>query len=359
MAKFEIHSDELTRLDLKNARQVTTVVLGKVGVPTEDALQIAEIMCTADLRGVDTHGIRTLPIYVKRYLGGGLNPAPDIKVVKESASSAVVDGDNGLGHIVGYRAMKLAIKKASETGIGIVFANHSNHFGAGAYYSMMAQSAGMVGVAMANAQARMAPTGGVTPCYGTNPWSVAFPCAQGDIPVTLDMANCVVANSNILMARELGKKIPTTWGMTAEGEPTDDPNLAVLPAPFGGYKGYGIAVAVELLAGIISGAAYGATVGAYSSEHSGQNVGQVFAAIDLKQIMSTDAYEQRYHDFMSSIKASKLAKGCEKIYLPGEKEYDSLRSRSKDGIPIDRKYVFKINQLCEELGVSERLMEKK
>lgn len=359
MAKFEISSDELIYLDSENIEKVIASVLGKVGVPTEDAQQIAAIICTADLRGVDTHGIRTLPIYVKRYLGGGLNPAPDIKVVTESASSAVVDGDNGLGHIVGYRAMKLAMKKAKETGVGIVFANHSNHFGAGAYYSMMAQSAGMIGLSMANAQARMAPTGGVTPCYGTNPWSVAFPCAQGDIPVTLDMANCVVANSNILMARELGMKIPTSWGMTVEGEPTDDPNLAVLPAPFGGYKGYGIAVAVELLAGILSGAAYGAAVGSYSSENSGQNVGQVFAAIDLKQIMPPDMYAQRYHDFTSSIKGSRLAKGCEKVYLPGEKEYDNFKNRSIHGIPIDRKYVLEINRLCEELGVSERLTEKK
>ena len=358
MPKFTIAAESLRYMEPETARQTAAAILEKLGVPAEDAQEIARNLNMADLRGVDTHGIRTLPIYAKRFENGGLNPRPQMKLVRESASSAVLDGDNGIGHIVGYRAMKLAMEKARKTGVGIVFVRNSNHFGPAAYYSMMAQEEGMVGISMANAQARMAPTGGITPCYGTNPWSVSFPYGKDSLPVTLDMANCVVANSNILMARDLGVKIPFGWAQTAEGEATDDPNLAVLPLPFGGYKGYALAVAVELLAGIISGAAYGPEVGPYTSETKGQNVGQMFMAIDLAKIIDPESYEERYRDFTESLLHSKLAKGCDRVFLPGEKEYDNRKEREVNGIPIDKKYVEQINALCRRLNLDMELKTK-
>jgi len=350
-SKLDFTGLEFKKVHPVKAKQVIIAVCEKLGLPEQDRNILADALVAADLRGVDTHGIRTMIVYAKRYQHKSLNPVPAIRVLRETPISAVIDGDNGLGHIVGYHAMKLAIQKARQTGIGMVAVRNSNHFGAAAFFTMMAQKEDLIGVALTNASARLAPTGGITPTYGNNPWSVAFPVEEGQIPIVIDMANSVVANSNIIMARELGTKIPKDWALTKDGEPTDDPNLATLLLPIGGHKGYGIAFAVEYFSAILSGSAYGKNVGLYDNLEKGQNVGHFFAVLDYKLFTENANYHAKLGGFISDIKSSKLAKGVESIYLPGEKEYLTALEREANGIPIGLKYLEEINRLCQNLGL--------
>ena len=203
---------------------------------------------------------------------------------------------------------------------------------------------------MTNATARLAPTGGVTPSYGNNPWSVAIPSDR--LPIVVDMAISVVANSNLIIARERGTKIPLGWAATKEGVPTDDPNLAELLLPMGGYKGYAIALVVETLTGILSGASFGKEVGYYNSMDKGQDIGHFFAALDIEQFMPFDVFNQRINKFVADIKQSELAKGSDRVYLPGEKEFIEYKKRLENGIPVDEDTVEKVNQLCAKYGVA-------
>ena len=237
MSKIKVDDNSLAAIPQEDVRAAIESLCIAAKLSQADAAIVADAMILSHQRGVDTHGVRALPNYIRRFLAGSLNPSPEMKVLKETPVSALVDADNALGHVAGHRAMEIAIKKAKETGIGMVAVRNSNHFGMTAYFSMLAQAEGLIGFACTNAGARMAPTGGTTPCYGNNPWSFAFPHSKGGIPVVVDMANSVVANSNINIAKKLGTKIPTTWALTKDGEVTDDPNKAVLLQPFGGLQG--------------------------------------------------------------------------------------------------------------------------
>ncbi|MGB4440166.1 MAG: Ldh family oxidoreductase [Sedimentibacter sp.] len=230
-------------------RSIIISICENVGLSKNDSAVVSDALVEANLRGVDTHGIRTLPVYIKRFEHGSLNKKPVVEIDRETNIAASVNGDNGLGHIIGEKSMLIAIEKAKKFGIGLVTARNSNHFGATAYFSMKALKNNYIGIAMTNATARLAPTGGITPCYGNNPWSMAIP--TGDIPIVSDMAMSVVANSNIIIAREKGTQIPYGWALTKDGEPTQDPNLAELLLPFGAYKGYAIAIINEILSGVL------------------------------------------------------------------------------------------------------------
>lgn len=339
----------MRKIDPQTLKKTIVKLCQAVGLPAEDAGIVGNALINANLRGIDTHGVRTLPNYIKRFEVGSLNKTPHISIDKETKITAAVNGDNGLGHIVGEKSMQLAIKKAKEHGIGLVTARNSNHFGAAAYFSMQALEEGFIGIAMTNATARLAPTGGITPCYGNNPWSVAIP--TGDMPLVADMAMSVVANSHIIIAKEKGTSIPEGWALTKEGEATQDPNSAVLLLPFGGYKGYAIAAIVEVLTGILSGASFGKKVGLYNSMDEGQDVGHFFAALDIESFMPLSEFKERMNEFINEIKESALAKGTEKIFLPGEKEYLQYQKRSQEGLMLDEDDLKKIEELCNSYGL--------
>ncbi len=352
MAQIQTEGADACIVRKESMHRTILRLLVAVGLPEEDAEYVADSMVLAHLRGVDTHGIRSLPNYINRYRVGSLNKTPKITIEKETEVSALVHGDNGLGHVVGAKAMKIAIQKAQKSGVGMVALHHTNHFGAAAYFSMMAQRAGLIGFSVTNATPRMAPTGGKSMIYGNNPWSVAFPYNEGEIPIVIDMANSVVANSNINIARKLGKKIPTTWALTKDGQPTDDPNLAVLLQPFGGYKGYAISVVAEVLSAILSGANVGGAAGAFNTENpEGQNIGQFYMAIAPDIFIGTEKFKTDLKHFADELKSSELAEGSKGVFLPGEMEYLRLCARTEEGIPVSPAFIADLALLCQEYSV--------
>lgn len=326
------------------------------GVPEGDAEIIADSLVSAQLRGVDTHGIRFIPQYIARIKNNDLNRTPNIAVIRETPVSALVDGDGGSGQVIGARAMRIAIDKAKRAGIGLVSVFNANHNGAAAYYTMQAQREGLIGFTVTSAGATIAPTGGKTKCFGNNPWSFAFPHRPGDIPIVVDMANSVVANANISIAKRLGKKIPPTWGLDADGVPTDDPNAVALLQLVGGYKGYGISVVAEILATVLTGRSVigNDCLPLWKAEYGGHytGLGQLYAAIDPEMFLPLESFYERQARFVAQLKASELAEGSAEVLLPGEKEYRCRIDRAMNGIPINGVFVDDLGKLCVEAGVA-------
>lgn len=266
-----------------------------VGCPPDEARISADTLVEADLRGVHSHGVMRLPIYVKRIQTGVVAARADCKVVAETAATANVDGGNGMGQVVAVRAMELAIAKARTAGAGIVGVRGSNHYGAAAYFAMMALPHDMIGFSMTVGAANiMAPTGGIEPLLGNNPFAIAVPAGE-ELPPVLDMANSVVARGKIVLAMKKGEKIPEGWAADKDGVPTTDARAAYegLVLPVGGYKGYGLAFMVAALAGVLTGAAVGRQVANFYEDFvKVQNVGHLNAAIRVDAFMPVDQFKK-------------------------------------------------------------------
>ncbi|MDQ0286167.1 LDH2 family malate/lactate/ureidoglycolate dehydrogenase [Desulfofundulus luciae] len=321
------------------------------GVPPEDAGVVTDVLIDASLEGIDTHGISRLPIYISRLRNGRINSRPQIKVDRTGAMAAV-DGDNGLGQLVAVRSMKIAIELAGQYGVGFVTTKHSNHFGAASYYCKMATRWQMIGMAFTNSPPGIPPWGGRKPYFGTNPIAFAFP--TNEYPVVVDMSSSTVARGNIILAAREGREIPLGWAIDAEGRPTTDPQKALGGAvlPVGGAKGYALALAVEVLSGILSGSAYGPGVGwIYDDSLEPANVGHCFLAIDVSRLMSLETFHKRMADMIQGVKAVPLAKGFEQILIPGERRRVKAKQRVREGIPVDENLLQELNQLAMELGV--------
>ena len=237
----------------------TEKVFQKIGVGSQDAVLLTDSLIEANLRGVDTHGItQLLCIYVRRIQKGIVNTKSDIAVVREKASTALLDCRNGLGQVGALRAMEMAIGKAKQTGVAFTGLAHSNHYGMAAYWAMMALPHGMIGFSSTNAPATVAPTGGRTPFLGTNPLCIAIPTDR-QLPMVLDMATTVVARGRIALYAKQDKPLEPGWAFDEHGIVTTDARAAMkgLLAPIGGYKGYGISLAIDLLCGLMTGSRYG------------------------------------------------------------------------------------------------------
>ena len=307
------------------------------GVPKKDADMVADVLIRADLRGVKSHGVSRIPIYIKRVEMGLVNPAVETKVVHETPISAVIDGGYGLGQITATKAMELAIKKAKETGIGIVCMNKSHHYGIAAFYSQMAADNDMIGFSCANTTALMAAPGGASKAIGNSPFSFAFP-ADKQLPVIFDAACSAVAQGKIIVANINGQKIPDNWALDSEGNPTTDPAEALkgFLLPMGGPKGYGIAVVMEILAGVLSGSDTGIHLGSiYNDLENPQDCGNFFMAIDLKAFGDVDAFKRRMDAYILDMKNGKKAQGTKEIFMPGEIELKKEQASMKDGIEIE------------------------
>lgn len=326
-------------------------LLVAAGVSEEDAAIVTDVLIDTSLEGIDTHGVSRLPIYLSRIRNGRINARPQIKV-KRLGAVAAVDGDNGLGQLVAVRSMEVAINLASEYGIGFVATKHSNHFGAASYYCKMAARRQMVGIAFTNTPPGIPPWGGRRPYFGTNPIAFAFP--TGNYPVVVDMSSSTVARGNIIMAAKEGQEIPLGWAIDAEGRPTTDPKKALEGAvlPVGGAKGYALALAVEVMSGILSGSAYGPDVGwIYDDSLKPVNIGHSFIAIDISRLMPIEVFYKRMADMIQGIKAVPLADGFERILIPGERRQMKARERVKEGIPVSENLLRELNQMALELGV--------
>jgi LDH2 family malate/lactate/ureidoglycolate dehydrogenase len=329
----------------------------QAGVPAGDAAIAADTLVEADLRGVHSHGVWWTATYTRRLQQGGLNPRPVIRTVQETPAMAVLDADRAMGQVASVTAMRKAIEKAATLGVGVVSVRNSNHFGAAAYYAMMAAEAGQIGFAATDAEPIMAPWGGTKAVVGNNPLAYAIP-VQERFSIVLDMAQSVVAWGKIFLAAQRGEKIPATWAISANGEPTDDPHeaMAGLLLPVGGYKGYGLALVMEALAGVLSGATFGLRVPPMSDDTVTQDFGHFFLALNIAHFIPLGEFQERMALLIDEHRGVPLAKGVARVYLPGEPEALKRAERLERGIPLQPSIVDSLVQLGEELGLDTQAL---
>ena len=328
-------------------------VLEKAGVPNENAEMVAHSLLAANLRGVDTHGITRLPIYVERLRAGLTKGHAEGAVVAETPNTAVYDGQDGLGQVVGTNAMQLAIAKAHATGLGMVTARNSTHFGTAAYYAMMALDRDMIGIALTNSPSLMAPWGGRKAFLGTNPLAIAVPAGR-EKPFVLDMATSVVARGAIILAAKKDETIPNTWGLNKDGEPTTSAKEANEGAllPLGGHKGFGLAMAIEVLTAALAGGPFGPHVGElYNNPTRTQGVGHFFGAIRIDRFRPIAEFKADMDAMIREVKAEPLAKGFGKIMVAGEPEFLTEQERREKGVPLSDAVVGDLTKLGTAVGI--------
>jgi LDH2 family malate/lactate/ureidoglycolate dehydrogenase len=339
----------------ESLRRWTQQVFERLGVSPPDAVLVTDSLIEANLRGVDTHGItRVLVDYVRRLQGGAVSARTALVTLRDSPSTALIDARNSLGQVAADSAMRLAIAKAGTTGVALVATTHSNHFGAAAYWAMMALPEGMIGFSATNALPTMAPTGGRTPMVGTNPFAIAIPAGR-EAPLVLDMATTVVARGRIVLHAKQDKPLQAGWAFDAEGRPTTDPHAALrgLLAPIGGYKGYGISLAVDMLCGVMTGANYGAHFPGRTADtaRDPRDVGSIFAAVRVSSFMDLEEFQTRMDGAIREIRACPRAEGGDRIYIPGEIEAETKRRRLAEGIPIPEVVLQELSAVGADLGV--------
>jgi LDH2 family malate/lactate/ureidoglycolate dehydrogenase len=353
------------RLSPESLQEFATRCFDAVGLHPEDAALVADSLVAAELRGVTSHGLVRLPVYLRNLADGLVDPSARPTLAADGPTVALVDGKGAMGQVASKLAMDLAIRRARDSGVAAVAVRNSNHFGAGAYWAMLALPERMIGVAMTNGAVAMAPTGGVTPLLGNNPIAVASPAGR-ELPIVLDMAQTMVARGWIKLAALRGQPIPDGWAQDAEGRPTNDPAAALDGSllPIGGYKGYGLSVIVELLTAALSGAAMGPalenmgfTAGAHEEqrypvhEAGGTGTGHFFVALDIGRFMPIDVYTARVDALILTMKASRRGHGTDTIYLPGEKEFLNERARRAEGVPMSPEVWSEVRAASEFTGV--------
>lgn len=324
-----VSSDEVARLACE--------ALVRVGMPETDAEAAAEILVSADLQGIDTHGVRRLGPYVARIRDGVFNPRPEIRVAARTAAAAVVDGGDGLGPVVGLKGLRLAVELAAAAGVGYVACRNSQHFGALAAYARHAAAAEVVCLMGTTAFATMAPWGGREVRVGNNPLGIAAPRRNAP-PFILDIAMSVAARGKLRLAQERGEAIPPGWALDAHGNPTTDPleGLKGFVLPIGGHKGYGLALAVDILAGVLAGGAVSSEVGSlFQQNRAPQRVGHFFIAIDPARLLGRDVYDRRMEEMCRAMTEVAPLDPARPVMLPGEMEARTLADRSARGIPMN------------------------
>jgi len=329
-------------------------VLGKLDVPEGDAALVASALVEADLRGVESHGVVRFPIYAERLAAGAVNPRPQLRVLRESATSAVFDGDNGLGHLVGVRAMEVAIAKGRAGACAFVSVRNSNHFGAASHFAERAVDADMIGLAFTiGGINHMVPWGGAEAILGNNPFAVALPAGE-ELPVTLDMACSVAARGKIIVAAKDGTPIPADWAVGPDGRPTTDPVEALkgFVQPVGGAKGYALTLTIGLLSTMLSGAFFGSEVThLYEDLERPQNVGHLFGALPVALFEELAHFRARMDRAIREVRTVRRAPGVERIYLPGERERLLLAERRRTGIPLAASIAAELDAVGARYGV--------
>jgi len=329
----------------------------KVGLGGADAAFHAKALVDTNLWGVDSHGVLRVPVYIQRMRSGAVNPRPNIQRVRGSQGLEVLDGDDGPGFLVGRDAMLRAVELAEEYNVGAVGAVRSNHFGATAIYTRLAAERGMIGIAMTNVVPNVVAPGGSRPAVGNNPLSIAVP-TYGEFPFVLDMSLSAVAGGKLLLASKKGIKIPLDWATDRCGRPTDDPDeaFAGFLLPMGGYKGLGLAYAVEILCGVITGGAFlQGMKGMYKYPDDPSLTGHFMIALNVEAILGREEMQARMAHFVQSVKASPMWDESREMLLPGELEHRTSLARKRDGIPLPSNLYAELAALGREFGVSNKL----
>ncbi|TLZ92427.1 MAG: Ldh family oxidoreductase [Methanobacteriota archaeon] len=344
-------------------RRFCEEALKKLGVPAGDARTTTDVLVTADLRGIESHGVARLGRYVAGLKKGFMRPTDQSRIIKETKATALVDGGQSLGQVVGRKGMDLAIKKARDTAVGVVAVRNSNHYGIAGYYSLMALEHNLVGVSTTNAGPLVVPTFGRTAILGTNPISLAAPALK-EKAFVLDMATSTVPRGKVEVYNRLGKPMPHGWAVDETGRSSTDPKRVLnalanrlggglLPLggegeDLGGHKGYGLALMVDVLSGVLSGAATGLQV--YADEQR-PNVGHFFMALDPAAFRPLDEFRRDMDRLARELKDSPKAHGQDRIYVHGEKSFARMEKYRQEGIPLDPKVVENLKKIGADLGV--------
>ncbi len=348
-------AENLTRVNHEKLARFVARSFEKLGVSSEDAAIAAKVLVSADLRGVDTHGvIRFQPQawYVKWLREGSMTAQPRIQTISEGASTALIDGDRGMGMVIGHRAMEIAMRKAKESGIGMVGVRNSRHYGMSAYYAMLALPHDMIGIAMTNASRQVVPTFGREARFGTNPMCFAVP-ADKELPFVLDMATTTAAAGKLELAARQGKPIPTGWALDEKAQATVDPRMAQRARrllPLGGsreggsHKGYGLAILVEILCGVLTG-----TVTALNADQDPR--GHFFGAIRVDAFRPVREFKRDMDRLIRELKSTPPIEGQERVYVAGEIEFETAEERAERGIPLLPSVLKGLREVGELLGV--------
>src|SRR6476469_4316925 len=348
------------RVPIAAVRSLIEDSLTAAGLPREDAAVCARLMGEADLTGADAHGVFRLPQYVRRLKAGGFNPKPSITVQRTAPATALVDGDNAMGHLVMSRAAETTISLARETGVSWVGVRRSNHAGPAGLYAEMPAAAGMVGIyaAVANAN-HMAVWGGADPLLGTNPLAIGVPSGEG--PMVLDMATTVVSYGRVENYALQGKPMEKGWMVnTATGEDIIDAKHAAegLLKPIGGYKGSGLAVMLGLIAGPLNRAAFGRNVVDFNADDATTtNTGHFILALDIARFLPLDDYKAEVDRHVRELKESKRLPGVDEIRMPGERRRGCHEDRRRNGVPLAAPLVAQLDKMAGELGI-KRINER-
>jgi LDH2 family malate/lactate/ureidoglycolate dehydrogenase len=347
-------------------RSFTENIFTAMGCSVEHARLSADVLIKSDLRGIDSHGVARLQGYVRLWEKKRINTSPDIKIVHETATTATVDGDSGLGLVVAPFAMQVAIEKAEKYGSGWVSVRNSNHFGIAAYHALMAVEKDMIGFAMTNASPLVSPTFSSERLLGTNPMCYAFPSGKYP-PVIVDMATSAAANGKLEIAQRAGTHVPEGWIQNKQGEPTTDPHAlksggALLPLgsdrDHGSHKGFGLSATVDILSAVLSGANYGPWVPPFvafldpPNDPVGTGIGHFVGAMRVDGFRPVDEFKDHMDNWISRFKSAATIDPNQKVIVPGEPELEAEADRKVNGIPLVDAVVKDLNEIAEKFSVA-------
>lgn len=340
-------------------KRFISAVLEKVGVPTDHARVVGDVLSAADLRGIESHGIARLEsYYVSRIRNGKLNPAPHYDIVRETETSVLLDADNGLGHPAGKLTMEKVLEKARKNGAAFGAVRNSNHFGIAGYYAMMALEHDMIGIASTNSVRYGAPTFGKDVMLGTNPFAYAVPTGK-EPAFVLDFATTTVPKGKLEVYKRKELPLADGWAIDEDGKPTTDPDAAMRGAllplggfgtEHGGHKGYGLGLLVDILCGVLSGGSFGLGLPLVNDTMEGA-ISHWFGAFRVDGFRDVDAFKADMDAQLRGFKNSRKAPGCERIYVAGEIEYEKTLAHRRDGVPVHVKVWNGLEVLASELGL--------
>ncbi len=338
-------TEEITYIDVKTLHNFMQDVFTGIGVPKEDAKICSDILISSDLRGIESHGVQRLKMYYDRVLGGIQKATTDFEIIKEAETTALVDAGHGMGHVVAYHGMNLAMKKAKKFGTGAVAVRNSTHYGIAGYYALMAIQEGMIGLTLTNARPSIAPTFGVEPMLGTNPLTIGCPTDE-EFPFLIDCATSITQRGKIEVLARTKTPTPEGWVIDESGDKSTDTvsilnqlmngTAALLPLGgageiLGGHKGYGYGTAVEILAAALTGGSFMKDL----TLQKGYKLGHFFLAINIESFLPLETFKKIAGDIVRELRNSKKEPGQTRIFTAGEKEYEMEIERRKTGIPVN------------------------
>lgn len=343
-------------VDAQQLLEFATAVYAGQGVPEADARLIADTLVQADLWGHQSHGVLRLGWYLDRLRNKVMNPLTTPEFVVDAGGIAVIDGHDGVGHVLTKLATEEAIRRAKVHGIAAVGVRMSNHFGTCMYYTLMGARAGCVMMLTSNGGPAMAPWGGRKKIIGTNPWSIAAPAGR-HAPFVVDMANTGVARGKIYLARNKRQPIPEGWAINADGAPTTDPQEAIdgIILPMAGHKGYAIAAMVDMMSGVLTGSGFLSAVHSPYKTAEKSNCGHFMMAVNIEAMQPLAAFNARMEQFIAEIKAVPLAQGCDEVFYPGEMEARNDVRNRRQGLQLPDDTIADLQRIAGETGLQSLL----